>query len=525
MVIFQRISPQISRRALISLALLSLLLPQSAQAAMSAADGKRLKTLMNEMIERSRAQSKSQGGDLLTEGEVMVEPGDNYYAITLPHITTVQSDKSKINLGMISINAVPGDKKEEWKMTVALPTPITMYDETGKEDGVLEIGSQNFAGIFHEEFLNFVRLNGQYKNITFTDPTDGSKITIPEFTLMYDLKEGSNKLWSGPMNAKATNVLGSFNGCVAKIASIDIQSTLKDYSIVEAKAYQDKMAAFLESTGADTPSFSGQHIQGMYNTMFDYLTKAWDGFGSTITVNGIEISSAPQPGKPANNVKIARIGFGLDGSGFRSNKVMLHPTLNMTDLTITPEPTGLNKAMPTTVNLDMTFNNVPLKELSELGEKSLAQSMQTPEGSSMAAIAAMASAQQILTNAGTSLTVKDTRVANARDYDILLNGTAHANIKAVMGATAKTRLEIFGIEKLIAYAQHASADPTLAPEKKAKAQQMVQHLTLLQMLGQQGKNAKGQDIRSYDLELTAEGKTLLNGADLATVMGGLKPTP
>ena len=95
----------------------------------------------------------------------------------------------------------------------------------------------------------------------------------------------------------------------------------------------------------------------------------------------------------------------------------------------------------------------------------------------------------------------------------------------LFGATAKTRLEIFGIDKLIGYAQQAAADPALPAEQKANAQSLLQTLTMLQMVGQQSKNANGQDIRTYDLELTADGKTLLNGADLMTVMGAVKPTP
>lgn len=515
---------RISKVILVAIALISLI-PAQAQAAMSANDAKRLKTMFTQMVENSRTQAKAQGGDLLVEGDVMVEPGDNYYAVTLPHLTSVQADKSKINIGMVSINAVPGDKKEEWKMTVALPTPITMYDAEGKEDGVLEIGSQTFAGVFQEEFMNFVRLNGKYQNVTFTDKTDGGKIAIPELTLMYDLKEGANKLWSGPMNARAINILAKTGTSIAKIGSIDLQSTLKGYSIAETKAYQEKMAALLESTGKDTPSLSGQHVRGMYNMIFDYMTKAWDGFGSTLSINNVEFGDAPQAGKQASTLKIAKIAFGLDGDGFRQDKVALRNVINLTDLTITPQPQGLKKAAPSTINLDITFNNLPLKKLADLGGQSLGQTTDQPGGSGLVAMNAVANVQKILADAGTTIVVKDTRVANPSDYDMLMNGSATASTQAAMMFAGKTRLEIFGIEKLIGYAQQASIDPTVPDTQKARAAQLLQTLTIMQMMGQQAKNAKGQDIRSYDLVLTTAGNILLNGADLSTVMGGAKPTP
>ncbi len=519
--------PRISNLVLVGLAFISLISAQPAKATMSAEDGKRLKTIFTDMIDRYRNEAKMQGGELLTEGEVMVEPSDTYYAITLPHITLVFSDKAKMNLGMISINALPGDKKQEWKMTLAMPTPITMQAADGKEMSVVEIGSQNFAGVFHEEFRNFVRLNAQYNNVTFTDRTNNAKIMVPAFSAIYDLKEGSNKLWSGPMSAKASNIQGIFNdsGSALKIREVTAESSIKDYSIKDALAYQDKVQALLESLGTDRPSLSSEHAKGMYNTFFDFLTTVWDGFGSSITVSGLEMMRPASAEKEASTVKIERIGFGLEGSGFRNNKVTLRQTLNMTDLSLTPPPTGLNKAAPNNVNIDLTLTNLPFKELAALGQKTLDQSIETPEGRTLATMNGLATMQQLMTDAGTSLIIKNTRVGNLSEYDVLMNGTANANIKALFGATAKTRLEIFGIDKLIGYAQQAAADPAIPAERKTSAQSLLQTLTILQMVGQQSKNANGQDIRTYDLELTADGKTLLNGADLMTVMGGVKPTP
>lgn len=528
---FPRISPQISKTfsktILASCILISLFAAPSAHAGLKPADGARLKTIFTDMITRYGNDVKAQGGSLITEGEVMVEPSDTYFAITLPHITAINADQSKMKIGMISVNALPGDKTEEWKMTVALPTPIVMQDATGKETATLDIGSQNFAGLFHEQFQNFTRLNGQYKNIVFIDKVENAKITIPDLTMVYDLKENGNQLWSGPMNGKATGITGIFNktGNTVKIREIDLQSSIKDYSLKEARAYQERVAALMESTTADTPSASGQHAQGLYNMFFDFMSKVWDGFNTRMSVNGIEVTRPATAEQKASTVKIASAGFGLSGDGFRQNKVTLRHTLNLTDLSITPPPADMSKALPSNINIDLTLNNLPFKELVEMGQKSLSQSVTSPEGSGLVAMNALASAQQLLTNAGTSLVVKDTRVGNTTEYDVLLNGTASANIKAMFSATGKARLEVFGMDKLIAYAQHTANDPAADVTRKASAQKALQTLTILQMVGQMGKNAKGQDIRAYDLELTPEGKTMLNGADLMSVIGGIKPTP
>lgn len=519
MAVKTRISPQ---KKVILAAVLSLALwhPLEAHAALKKADGERLKAIFTDMITRYENEAKAQGGSLIREGEVMVEPSDNYFAITLPHITTIHPDNSKTKIGMVSINALPGDKKDEWKMTVALPTPIVMTDAADKETATLSFGSQNFVGLFHEQFKNFVRLNGQYKNVTYIDKAENAKITIPDFTVVYDLREGANQLWSGPMSARATNITGLFNktGNTTKIRDMSIESTIKGYSLKEATAYQERLAALMESTGTDTPSFSSAHNQGIYNMFFDYMTKVWDGFDSRITVNGMELTSPAQGDKnPASTTRIGQASLSLNGDGFRQNRVALHHTLKISDISTTPAPTDQRKALPTDVNFDIALTNLPLREIAEAGQKIISQNANT----SPVNPATIATIRKLLSESGTQLTIRDSRLSNGNEYDVFLNGVATANVKAKFGAEGKARIEIFGMEKLMAFVQHAANDPTLDPARKATAQKTLATLTLMQMLGQQGKNSKGQDIRSYDIEITADGKTMLNGADLMTVMSGM----
>ncbi|QQG37097.1 MAG: hypothetical protein HYS17_04855 [Micavibrio aeruginosavorus] len=513
---------RLSNRVLVGLAFISLSYSLPAAAAMSAEDGKRLKDLFGGMVDHYRNEARLQGGDLLVEGEVMVEPGDNYFAITLPHLTSLSADGTKINIGLIAINAVPGNQPQEWKMTLAMPTPITMYDASGKESAVLEIGSQNFAGVFHESFKNFVRLNAQYKNISFYDPVDGAKITIPDARAVYDLKQGGNALWSGPMNLSASNIQATFGntGAAGKIASIRLDSTIKDYSIEAANAYNEKMEALIESLDTDRPSDSTSHFMGMYNTVFDFLTTVWDGFGSDFTISGAEFITPAAGDKPASTIKIGKAGFGFMAEGLKSNQVMLRPTVTLSGLSITPPPAGFDQLAPDSFNLDLTLNNLPLTKLSDLGKKSLEQSSQSPESGGLVMQNTVAMAQKLLTDAGASLKIVNTGASKADEYSVLLNGSAAANIQALLGGTAKLRVEIFGLETILSSLQTLANDPAVSAENKQSAANALQVLTLLQMIGQQGTNGNGQPTRTYDVEITPDGKQLLNGADMMTVMGG-----
>lgn len=494
-----------------------------AWAAMNAEDAKNLKTIFGQLVEKMDTEARLQGGQLETEGEIMVEASDNYFAITLPHMTFVGADQSKVNIGMIAINAMPGSSQQEWKMTVAIPTPITLYGSDGRETGVIEIGSQNFAGVYNQTFGNFVRLNGRYKDISITEPLDSSTVKMGEIAVVYDLKESASGIWSGPMNMAINNISALFNktGSAGKIGSIKIDSTVKNYSVAEANAYSEKMNALLESLETDAPSVSAPHVQGMFNTISDFLTTVWDGFGSEFTVSGIEFMNPPKSGQPASTFKMDHLSFGMTADGMKGNKASLQQTLKMAGLSVTPSDSSTEEIMPENLNLDMTVTNLPLQDLIKMAKDNLNQGVTASSGGNLAALNAMAQAQQLLTQSATTLTIKDTGLGKTGVYDLKLNGAALANIQAVMGGTGKVRLEIAGIENMIALAQKAANDPALDAMKKDKAAKAVQSLTFMQMIGQQTKNAAGQDIRAYDFELTGDGKTLLNGADMMSVMGGM----
>ena len=55
-------------------------------------------------------------------------------------------------------------------------------------------------------------------------------------------------------------------------------------------------------------------------------------------------------------------------------------------------------------------------------------------------------------------------------------------------------------------------------ESKTKLQSTLSTLGILQLAGQQGKDAQGNPVRLYDFELNKQGQILLNGTDMALLM-------
>jgi len=490
-----------------------------AQAAIDAQGAAKLREMFTGMLEASKADLDNGKGGLKLDGDVMVEPSEGYYAVTLPHLTSVTPDGSRTEIGIIAINAIPADTPDQWKMTLAVPSPIVHYGPKGEELVSIKIGKQHFSGIWHEKLGNFVKLKAGYQDIAVRARTDeGFDASIPDMTVVYDLADNGNGLLSGPTNFSLTGMHMKFlDGGEARIGKIEAVTDIYDYSIDKAAAYRENLRALGESYQAGEASASALHAKALYKLVTDFVSGAWDGFKIDARMTDMNMTRPPIPGSPAGVFKLSRAGFGLGMRGFRNNSVTLHFDFGYDGLSLTPPPADFDKTAPTRAAVDISITGVPFAEISSVGQASLESAAQAPALAKIAGIQALMAMPQILSQAGTKIILKDTVAANDH-YSILANGTVVADVKAVNGATGKGRIEVAGLETLAALMNEKLQDPKLPPPEKEKLQKTVSMLAVMQMVGQQGKNAEGKPVRTYDLEMNAQGQTLLNGADINVLL-------
>ena len=164
--------------------LLIILMPVSpALAAADAQGAQELKAMFNKLIERQKDAYKISGTEFRTTGDVMVEPAGNYYAITLPNITTLDANGSRAELGMIAINAIPSDVDGQWKMSIAWPSPITFINKQGKPELKIDIGAQRMAGLFDKRMENFIKMDAAYQNVRVENYEKDNIITMPKISI------------------------------------------------------------------------------------------------------------------------------------------------------------------------------------------------------------------------------------------------------------------------------------------------------------------------------------------------------
>jgi hypothetical protein len=487
-----------------------------AQAALDQKGADHVKKIFTDYLAQKKASARFSGQELKTEGSILVEPGQYYYAVTMPHLSMVEADGSYTDIGILAINAMPGDKPKEWKVTIAVPTPIIRYDAQKKIQARVDIGAQTLAGVWNEDAASFVKLDARYEKIVVKQITDAITVNIPKASILYNLSPATDgKTWSGPAQYTMENLEISREGdpSVSKIGRIAADVFVHDYSPAAMLDYQGKMQAVAEAS-KDGP-VSREHVQGLYNLIFDFAGTIWDGFDTSFTVSDVDLVRPATPANPAGRIKLAKAGFGFNAMGFRKNNVSMAVKMNYEGLDITPAPAGFDEATPTRMNINLTTGKIPFKELVDLGRSTLAEN-QSPEQARLAGMRAFALVPQLLTTAGTTITIDPSSFGN-NTYNVLMNGSIIANLQAIMGAQGKGRIEIAGLDKMIDLTGAKLKDKSLdEPSRKAIRDSMAT-LTILQTIGQKGKNAKGADVRTYDIELTEAGKLTLNGTDLSAL--------
>ncbi len=164
-----------------------------------------LKNQLEGFLENQKSVALKNGSKLDTKGSVTVEKTAGYYAYTLPHITYTDAKGVRTEIGMIALNAVP-QANNEWKMTLALPTPIKSFGSGGGEQFRTDIGTQNASGVWNEKLGHFTNVDSDYSNVQFNSLLDQSTVTIGALSINSQMTEKDPEAYTGTAVVTADNI-------------------------------------------------------------------------------------------------------------------------------------------------------------------------------------------------------------------------------------------------------------------------------------------------------------------------------
>jgi hypothetical protein len=458
----------------------------------------KLKSLFETLISEQQTALKIQGGELKMIGDLTIEQAKKYYAVTLPEMNYIDADGKQTHIGLVAINATPTKDPDDWKMSVAIPTPILRKDEAGNIINKINIGSQNMVGLWQGELNNFSKLSSSYKDIVIQDGKQNNAATIKDIELVMDLKETGKNLWSGPtrFDIKGLSLSSEDKGNFINIDKATIAVAIDNFDSSKTQEFRQNILSAAESPEAELPS--------------DFWTGMMAAYGDSMKMQGsLENISFTKPGqtdKGSKKINLEKVGFNYTMSGM--NEDTLDQSLGLIfkgDKSAQKE----NSIFPTVVETNISIKNLPFAEILDIGKSALPQKGANQNAPQMAALQAMMTLPQMLADAGTVFSIKDTQYGNS-EYNVEIDGLLKANKSSMLGTTGDIDIVIEGMDNII-----SALEAQKTGGNTAKIDQSIQMVQALRLVSEQ----KG-DKNIYDIEITEEAKVLINGKDASALMGG-----
>lgn len=502
------------------LLIVALLLPFSGKAqaqTIDAAGAAHLKQLFTDILEQQKRSGQAFGGvDYTYEGEVMVEAAGAYYAVTLPYIRAAYPNGNMFDMGIVSVNATPHDGAKQWKMTLAIPTPMTFKKPDGTPSFTLAIGKQHFAGLYDEDLGYFFNLDARLENITGHETTEDVSLTIPKLVMTMDMKKDSAGMWSGPgtITLAGTTITG-------KKDSLALDEFKADFSIdrfnpAVSKTYQEQLNALLENEAAAVASASGktytppspENSLAFFNMFHEFIMKSANAYDSTYRIAGFSLKKVSPEDGAATSTKLDKAALHFGIKGFLEKGVSMALGGSFSGFSTNAVSAAEQDVIPDGGALEFSVINVPLKEMMELGKSTMEITAKDPNMAGLGWMQFLMKGPAFLSQAGTQAELRNGFVSG-KDYRLNFSAQAKADIMAVNSATATGKASFSGLDGLIPKVEALSATSADWAEPLANLKTFKQN-------AQEISGINGM-IHMIDLVMNKEGQILLNGKPWAPV--------
>ncbi len=426
----------------------------------------RLKMIFSEMIEKNKKNLAGRDAVLKTIGDINIEDAGSYYAVTLPEIIVSEENGDQIHIGMIAINATPTPDDNIWKMAVALPTPFVKNNAAGKKIGQLDIGNQNFAGLYNVTFRNFTKLALEYKDIKVSNYLDNQITDIENLEIISDLSIINNVL-SGPTEAKFSDIT---------FADVDTAKTTQIGEVNLNAEYEglDAIALLQNMSNIDIKNLGGVKLE-------------------------VELKDIK------SDIKLSRLQFKYDGE--KPRKGLSDQSFEMRYSNLTPQNTSSNiiSFIPKDMNIDFDFNKLPLNELIKLGQLKLTANENNPSAA-INMLQAITSLPTKMTQAGSDLDINNIDFQNDL-FDIETKGRLKADDTSPIKVVGDIMLSAKGMD-ITQKAINVKMAEASAQEKQALTK-IANQITFIQ---QTCDGANGDYV--CNINFSKDGKITINNKPL-----------
>ncbi len=482
-----------------------------------------LKTQVEENLQWRLDVSKSLGRGLTMGGALQVTPKDAFYEVKLPALSMTfgpqgKTQGGKLDIGTVILNAAPG-RSGEWLISAALPSTMTLYDETGAPVAEIGIGEQGFAGAWWPESGVVSKFDAFYDNILFKligAATPEAVVTIASVRGMLNLKDNGDGTWSGPgtfdISDMALNTRGE-NTVQALVKKLRVSSVYDRLDMSQEIATRKKLHAAYQ--GGKMPT--AEELKTIFIGDLVKMQSLVDGMSNTVDISEVSIvQKSAQPDAKPMSLTLGMASFQGSLQGARQEKARISLKNSFNNLKMSFVPVDVAGLVPHAMSLEITTDNLPLKQIMAAFHTALQETLQQSPAGRQSVQTALSSLPGMLAASGTTVTVQNSFIRSL-DLDATLAGKIDANAAAAMGAAGTITVSIKGLEEAIKTLQEQVAKPGADP----KLTGYINGLMVMQMMGQLETGADGKTSRAYHFDLTPAGSMTLNGVDVRALGGGM----
>jgi hypothetical protein len=407
-----------------------------------------------------------------------------------------------------------------YDVVLTLPATTSFFDAAGKASGGTSIGSQDLRGTWNLALNLWTDGIADLRalDLQMTPPGKESfAMTIAAITGESRLGSLSEGKWGGVSRLAIEGIaFAGDHGELGAIARIDAMTDQRAVDYIFFQAMSLARAEFEQRFGAQ-PDLGDPEVQevlqGLTQPLFALARERAPLIGDVgmeITLSGIS-GTDPDSGAP---LAIARVHFGisardLDGPSGMVNIAYKHEGL------ATVVDGVMQRYLPADMAFVVALRNLPVEDAAtmtlEMFESGLTDPASFEENAMMALTLMGLGLQQSMAQAGSSLEIEHVAYVSEA-LKAHMSGTLVATTASPLGATGTVTLEVEELDAAVAELSARQDDPD--------AQEAAMPLAMLQAMGQRIEDG-GAVRHVYVVELTPDGRTLLNGNDMGPMMDGM----
>lgn len=244
-----------------------------------------------------------------------------------------------------------------------------------------------------------------------------------------------------------------------------------------------------------------QYFAGLWNEEFGNFTS----LKTTYDDIHLKLAEADSGNSPAK-ASIKQLAYGFDLADTDKKTTDLSFRLGLQGLATQTIPSAQARLFPTdgTINIDM--KNVPMDRLAEIQQALLSPDKAAAGGAPLWIIS-------LLGQAGTQAVINKIELKNPQT-GLLLTGQIQPAAASPLAHTGKLTLDISRLDQILLGLNETAAG--LSAEGQAKTQALRIALTMMAALGE-----SVGEVKRYDVEMTEDGKVMMNGTDFSAILGPL----